>query len=344
MATYLDIGALQGSPGLDIGPLQSAGSTNQTVDPTAIASLQSLGTPYIVVPGIGPTHILSQQSLGTVTMTAPATVAPGYIPSPRAIGSPSLVGPIYPGAVPSRQFLGTPFLDAFQTCAPNAIASLQNVGTPSMAHVLSVSPAAIASLQAMGTPSMAGGPGALLPRAIASRQSMGIPALAGGSTGLAVYVGGLPWGGTVLLAGGNDTGAPVTYESQNPPTITSQTLGRWTLNIDLRDTTGNFAPARGQSIVLTEGGAKLFAGCIQSVGRQRLMGTQRDIIYHVLATDKSGICDRRLVKTNTYAAGSSVQAAILDIVTSCLNGEGITTTSASIPSTLGNLEIGRAHV
>jgi hypothetical protein len=317
------------------GNFSSSGG-DQTVDPTAIASQQAMGTTYIVVPGIGPSHVPSKQALGTVSMSAPATVAPAFIPSPRAIGNPALVGPIYPTAIASGQTLGTPFLDAEQGVDPTAIASLQAMGTPGLAHVLSISPTAIASQQAMGTPSIAGGPGALLPTAIKSQQAMGIPSISGGSTGLFVYVGGLPWLGEVMLEGANDTGAPVTYESQNPPTITSQTLGRWTLNIDLFDTTGNYAPARGQSIVITEGGAKLFAGCIQSVGRQRLMGTKKSILYHVLATDKSGICDRRLVKTNTYPAGSPVASAILDIVATCLNGEGITTLPQSLPP-LGTL-------
>ena len=169
---------------------------------------------------------------------------------------------------------------------------------------------------------------------------MGTPSFSGGSTELVVTVGGVVWPQTgptgTMNQGLSDTGAPITYEAQNPPTITSQTLGRWTLQIDLFDDTGTYAPARGQSIILTEGGYKFFAGCIQSVGRQRLMGTQNAIVYHVVATDKSGICDRRLVKTNTYLAGSSVAAAILDIVATCLNGEGITTTAASIPN-LGNL-------
>ena len=97
MASYLDIGPLQSGAGLDIGALQSQSSTLQTVDPTAIASQQSLGTPYIVVPGIGPTAIASRQALGTPSIGGgTVTVDPAFIPSPRAIGSPSLVGPIYP--------------------------------------------------------------------------------------------------------------------------------------------------------------------------------------------------------------------------------------------------------
>lgn len=288
----------------------------QTVDPTAIATGQAFGSPTIT---------------GGVQ-----TIDPNFIPSPRAIWNPGVVGPIYPNAAPSQQAFGTAFIDAIWTLSPNAIASEQAFGNPTLNFSETVSPTAIASLQALGTPSIVGGAGAVRPTSIKSQQLLGFPIMTGGGTGLAVYVGGQPWLGAVFLQGGNDTGAPVTYESQNPPTITSQTLGRWTLQLDLFDTTGNYAPARGQSIVVTEGGSKLFAGCIQTVGRQRLMATEKAIIYHVLATDKSGICDRRLVKTNTYPAGSSVAAAILDIVATCLNGEGITTTPASIPN-LGTL-------
>lgn len=295
-----------------------------------------MGTPYIVVPGIGPAHIPSQQSMGSPTISAPGTVSPAFIPSPRAIGNPALVGPIYPTGIPSQQSMGTPFLDAEQGVDPTAIASMQSMGSPTLNFSKTVAPTAIPTRQALGTPSITGGPNALLPTAIRSQQQMGIPSMTGGSTGLFLYVGGVPWQGTVLLQGGSDTGAPVTYESQNPPTITSQTLGRWTLNVDLFDTTGLYCPARGQSIVLTEGGQKLFAGCIQTVGRERLMGAKQAIVFHVLATDKSGICDRRLVKTNTYLAGTPVASAILDIVATCLNGEGITTSPTSLPP-LGTL-------
>ena len=312
---------------------------NQTVDPTAIASMQAMGTPYITVPGIGPTAIASQQAMGSPTMSAPATVYPAFIPSPRAIGSPSVVGPVYPAAIPSMQNMGTPFLNALQAIAPNVIPSMQNMGTPTVNFTKTVSPTAIASMQAMGTPTLIGGPNSLKPYAIPSQQRMGIPSLTGGSTGLFVNIGGAPWGGTVLSQGGSDTSAPTSYESSNPPTITSQTLGRWTLNIDLYDDTGNFAPAIGQTIQLMEGGFLLFAGCIQTVAYARLMNTAKAIIYHVTATDKSGICDHRIVPVITYPVGSDVAQTILSIVATSLNGEGITTTPQSIPQdgSLGTL-------
>jgi len=186
---------------------------------------------------------------------------------------------------------------------------------------------------------LTGGPNAILPGFAKSRRFVGIPALTGGNPQLSVYVGGAIWGGRVLALGGSDTAAPTTFESSNPPTITSQTLGRWTLNIDLYDDTNTYAPARGQTIVVMENGQKLFAGCIQTVGRARMMGSTSKIIYHVLATDKSGICDRRVVKTVTYPVGNDVAVTILDIVSNYLNGEGIITTPQSVPATgLGTLD------
>lgn len=175
------------------------------------------------------------------------------------------------------------------------------------------------------------------PYAIASQQSFGIPAIEGGSTALVVSIGGVVWPNAgqltgVLSEGGSDTAAPVSYEASNPPTISSQTLGRWTLQIDLFDATGNYTVAVGQTVQITEGGYTLFAGCVQTVGYARLMGTAKAIIWHVTATDKSGICDRRIVPVITFPAGSDVAQAILRIVANNLNGEGITTTPQSVPT------------
>ena len=306
---------------------------NQTVDPTAIASQQAMGTPYIVIPGIGAGHAPSQQSFGSPTMMGGTVIVyPATIPSPRAIGNPNLSGPMTPTAIPSQQSFGTPFIDAIWTLHPTAIPSQQSFGTVSLnVGSQQVAPTAIASQQSFGTVKITGGPSPIRATSIASQQAFGIPKLIGGSGVLTVTTGGSVYLGTVLSNGGSDTSAPVTYESSNPPTITSQTLGRWTLNVDLFDTTGLYAPTRGQTIVLTEGGQTLFAGCIQTVGRQRLMGTSQAIIYHVLATDKSGICDRRVVKPTTFPSGSDVAQVILTIVATSLNGEGITTLPSSVP-------------
>lgn len=340
MATYLDIGARQSGAGLDIGPLQSQSSFLQTVDPAAATSRRAVGTPYIVVPGIGPGFAPTRRHVGTPTIMGGAlTVSPAFAPTRRALGSPNIAGPVSMGAAPTRRFVGTPFLNAVQSIAPNAGVSRRFVGTPSLARSQSIAPAAAPTRRFVGTPSIKGGPGFVRPNPGVSRRFVGIPAIAGGNGQLTVYCGGAVWQGTVLAAGGSDSGAPVSYESSNPPTITSQTLGRWTLNVDLFDTTGNFAPTRGQTILVMENGLNLFAGCIQTVGRSRLMGTQKAIIYHVLATDKSGICDRRLIPTITFPAGSDVAQVIFAIVATNLNGEGISTTPQSVPDdgSLGTL-------
>jgi Concanavalin A-like lectin/glucanases superfamily len=304
---------------------------NQTVSPTAIASGQALGTTYIVVPGIGPDSVPSQQSFGTPSVSGGTiTISPSTIPTPRAVGLPNIAGPVSPGYVPSQQSFGNPVLNAFQNVAPTSIASQQSFGTPVVSHSQQVTPTSVPSQQSLGTPAITGGPSFLLPASIPSQQSFGLPTLGGSYDGtLAVYVGGSIWPGQVMALGASDTAAPTTYESSNPPTIESQTLGRWVLNIDLGDDTGQFAPALSQTIVITEGGQKLFAGCIQTVGRQQLMAGSM-ILYHVVATDKSGICDRRLILTQTYPAGNDVAATILDIVANYLNGEGIITTPQSV--------------
>jgi len=323
-----------------------AATGDQTVNPTAIASQQATGTPYIVIPGLNPAAIASQQALGMPTMSAPSTVNPAFIPSPRAIGSPGVVGPIYPAAIPSQQNMGTPFIQPPpQEVDPTAIASMQSMGTPMVNYSTAIAPSAIPSQQAMGEPTMKGGPNQIRPTAIASQQSMGIPAIGGGSTALVVTVGGNVWPNAgsatgVLSKGGSDTAAPVSYESPNPPTITSQTLGRWTLQIDLFDDTGNYTVAVGQTVVITEGGYTLFAGCVQTIQYSRLMGTVKAIIWHVTATDKSGICDRRIIPVTTFVAGTDIATGvILPIVQNYLNGEGITTTSLSVPTdgSLGTL-------
>jgi hypothetical protein len=318
----------------------------QGISPSHIPSQQSFGTPYIVIPGIVPTAISSQQAFGTPLLSGPSGTFPATIPPPRAVGNPSLVGPLYPGYVASEQSFGTPFVDALQNLDPTAIASQQAFGTPTVNFTESVAPTAIASQQALGSPTVTGGPHPMLPTTIKSQQAFGIPSITGGSGQLIVNIGGVPWGGSVgagtsgvLALGGSDTAAPTTYEPSNPPTITSQTLGRWTLNIDLIDDSGLLCPAVGATIQITEGGYLLFAGCIQTVAYQRLMGTSSTIIFHVTATDKSGICDRRIVPVITFPAGNDVAQTILTIVANNLNGEGITTTPQSVPQdgSLGSL-------
>lgn len=124
--------------------------------------------------------------------------------------------------------------------------------------------------------------------------------------------------------------------------IQSQTIGRWSASVTLFDNSGTVATlfngangGVGLSITIQEFGQKLFAGCVQQVVATRFMGTTSGIRYQITATDKSGICDRRVVKTAKYTADQDAADVVRDIVTNYLNGEGITT--ANVPATLGAL-------
>jgi hypothetical protein len=276
---------------------------------------------------------------GTVTMDI------HFAPTRRALGSVNIAGPISPAAAVSRRFVGTPFLNAIWNIDPAAALSRRSASSVTVNYASSIAPAAATSRRHIPGPvTMTGGPNPLKIYPAPSRRACGIVAISGGSTALVVSIGGNVWPNTgsqtgVLSQGGSDTGAPVSYESANPPTITSQTLGRWTLQIDLFDDTGNYTVAVGQTVQITEGGYTLFAGCVQTVQYTRLMGTTKAFIWHVTATDKSGICDRRIVPVITFPAGNDVAQTILAIVAADLNGEGITTTPQSVPQdgSLGTL-------
>lgn len=142
-----------------------------------------------------------------------------------------------------------------------------------------------------------------------------------------------------LSIGGVDLSA---YHKEEFATIQSQTIGRWTASIELFDNTGTiatlFAGANGGvglSITIQEYGFKLFAGCIQSVVTQRYLSTTGAMTFQITATDKSGICDRRVVKKTVYTSDLDGADVIRDIVANYLNGEGITT--VNVPLSLGAL-------
>lgn len=323
------------------GGLPFATSGTQTADPAHAASRRSIGSVFITPPGIGPAAAVSRRHIpgsvaiggGTVTMGI------GFAPTRRALGVPNLAGPVHPDAAISRRFVGTPFINAISSVSPAAATSRRSVSNVRVDIVQSIAPDAAASRRSVGSVTMTGGPNPIKIYPAPSRRACGVVAISGGSTQLVVNIGGAPWGGTVLSQGGSDTAAPASYESSNPPTITSQTLGRWVLNVDLFDDSGLYAPAVGQTIQVMEGGYLLFAGCIQTIAYARLMGTVKSLIYHVTATDKSGICDRRIVPVITFPAGSDVAQSILSIVQNNLDGEGILTTPQSVPQdgSLGSL-------
>lgn len=165
-----------------------------------------------------------------------------------------------------------------------------------------------------------------LPPSEAPAQSAA-PTVTGGDPSMQLFIGG------VNLSA---------YHLEENANIDSQTIGRWTARVSLFDNSGTvlalFAGANngvGLSITIQEYDQKLFAGCVQSVAAQRYLGTGSGIRYDITATDKSGICDRRVVKKALYLASQDGADVVRDIVTNYLGGEGITT--VNVPASLGLL-------
>ena len=96
----------------------------------------------------------------------------------------------------------------------------------------------------------------------------------------------------------------------------------------------------GLTVRVTELGATLFAGCIDTVAVDREMPFDSNtiIIYHITALDKTSICDHRIVTLPTYAVGQDVVSVILDVVANYLSGEGITTQGVPAAGSLGMLD------
>lgn len=318
---------------------------DQSISPSAVPSHRSFGTQVVAGPVI-PATVPSHRSFGTVDISGGVKdISPGSVPVHRAFGVPIVAGPILPGTVPSRRGFGTPFINAETTLLPAAVPSNRSFGNPRISFVEQIFPSAVPAHRSVASPTISGANQHLLPATVPANRSFGIPAITGGSGGFFLFVSNKPYAGQVLGLGASDPGTPQSFASASPPTITSQTLGRWTLTIDLYDETGTNIPVFGQSIAVVEGFERRFAGCIQTVLAEPLMGTEQfitgrptHVVYHVTATDKSGICDRRDVTGKTYTVTDpntggprQISAVILDIVANYLNGEGITTTPQSVP-------------
>ncbi len=186
---------------------------------------------------------------------------------------------------------------------------------------------------------------------IPSQQNWGTPTITGGVQTLQLYLGGvlmsLPW----FAPAGTGT-------NRAPTTITSQAIGRATATFDLIDTNGSLVGSGGVfptmlglvglTVKITELGYTLFAGCIDTVDADIEMGTLGNpvITYHCTALDKASICDHRIVPQRTYQVVDpqgnplivQVSFVILDIVSNCLNGEGITTQGVPQDGSLGTLD------
>ena len=308
--------------------------------------------PQTITPG-APIPSLQNWFTPVVTAPTPLTITPvAAIPQLRNWYTPTVAGPITLGAaIPSRQsWPTTDFINLEQRLIPAApIPSRQSwPATDRVAHTITVRPAApIPSLRTWYAPTVSGNAQFILASpVIRGPRSFPFPTVSGGNADvfLRLYLGGVDVSNRLLIYGANDNsgvGGGVQGGGGNaapqPVSIESQTIGRWNARFDLYCGDGSFAPAIGSTVLFTEAGRRMFAGCLVKVVTERMMSTVQQIVFHCQAVDKSGICDHRVVKAVTYPAGSDVAATILDICANSLNGEGITTNGVPTDGSLGVL-------
>lgn len=92
-------------------------------------------------------------------------------------------------------------------------------------------------------------------------------------------------------------------------------------DFQLKDVTGTYRPAPGQSVQLYDGATLVFGGIIDEVEEYRALGNSM-LVCEVPANDYHEIADRVLV-AETYT-GQTAGAIIEDIRSKYLNGEGVT--------------------
>ena len=336
MSASIDIGAIQ-APAIDIGAIQNTVSTGpQTITPSA--------------PAIPTGEHWPEPSVSSNWQT----INPGVIPTGQSWPTPSVIGNQQISAtIPTGEHWPTPFIDLQQTIAPAAkIPSGERWPTPDVALTTDIFPTKIPSGESWPTPTIRGSTQFINTSPIPSGESWPTPAIHGGNTSLRMYVGGID---VTSVIGPN--AMPVGYSAIGAGTnagasqITSQAIGRATMTFDLVDLGGTIVgPAGiftntdsmcGLTVRVTEQGATLFAGCIDTCAADREMPFRPGwvlVVYHITALDKTSICDRRVVTSASYAAGTDVVADILDVVQNYLNGEGITTQGVPPLGSLGTLD------
>lgn len=305
--------------GLDIAALRRLKRTDNEFDPTE-------GSGRRKVPNI--TATFAPQFL---RFTGAA------IPAHRAWPTPTIAGPqiISPATLIGPRRFATPSVTVDQKITmAAALSGPRSWPTPAVANVQTIAPAgpAIGPHRSWPSPTVAGAPqfisvGRTGVSAITGPRSWPTPGVSGGTQG------------TFLFLSGVDRTRYFRLDT-NPCQIQSQTIGRWTMTLDFYNAAGvdDWAPVLGQSIVVIDYGDRVFAGCITEIVTERFLSREYDVLYHVTATDKSGICDRRLVTGKTYAAADwdDCTEVVLDIVANYLVGEGITT--QGVPASLGPLD------
>lgn len=313
------------------GGIAPIDNTRWTVDNRAQLAWLRLGAGRL---GLGP---------GGRRIVVPGYQPPGLplpaIPTGLSWASPIVVaGPITCPKIASGESWPTPQINGLTifvgTASPFTIGipSAETWYPPRVAHVLVITPAApaIATGEHWFSPTIGGGPKFISILPIASLERWPAPTLTGGLDGIFLYMSGVDRTNYLRVDSGTVN-------------IDSQTIGRWHARFDLHVSDLSFAPVLGQAVIIQDFGRRVFAGCVSEVVTDRFMSTDKEIIYHVTAVDKSGICDHRVITGKTYAVtdqfGSPADVAgiILDIVANYLNGEGITPGGVPTDGSLGTL-------
>ena len=298
-----------------------SGPTTQTLHPSVIPTGEHWGSPTVT---------------GGLLAIIPAEPA---INTGERWYTPDVAGPINPTKIPSGEHWPTPGVDLFQKIAPATIPSGEHWFTPAVAIVQQITlAAAIPTSESWNSPVVESGVQFVNTRPIPSGESWPTPGVTGGRGGFQLFLGGIDYTAYMNVSGGT--------ASQ----ITSQTLGRWQMTFELADRNGTLyqnsiaspavsppAPLVGMTVLVIDNGLRIFAGCIQSIVDDRVINQPYAALYQITATDKSAICDHRVVTGTTYPSGSDAAQTILAIVASYLNGEGIGTSQIPTDGSLGTL-------
>lgn len=316
-----DLGALQ-TGSMSLGALQAEEAEPQEITPDSIGPVATLGAPALSL------------SSGNQTIT-PTSIGPV-----ATLGSPELLGPqvLTPTGIGPLATLGEPTLSgAPVSISPVGIAAGTTLGEPRLANVISISPDSRASTLALGEPELLGQDRFLFPEGLGPTARLGPPTLQGGETGLQVFIAGVDrsrW----LRRG--------TASNASPPTVRSQTRGRWTASVEFHNVPGGhphhidtslewIRPKVGMTFLLKEFGRTVFRGCLSQIESERLPGSPHVLIYRCDAKDKSYICDHRIVR-RVFAAEEDAADVVLEILGEFLNGEGIAL-DPEFPASLGAL-------
>ncbi len=295
------------------GTFYSVGSpatSAQTVTPAAaVAGPRAVPSPVV--------------SGGNLTIT-PAAVGPN-----RNFANPVVSGPVTVPTVIGPRSIGSPSVTVAQTITlGSAVIGPRNIPTTGrVAHIQVVTlAAAVQGPRAIPVPLVTGGPQYISVYGVRGPRNIAPPAVSGGELATRIYIAGvertehLGW-------------------QQGQFTIQGQDIGRWRAQFALWQPNGisGYRPQVGETFLVLDQEYRVMAGCITDVVLDRYLCTEDKIWYTCQASDKSAICDHRIVRGKTYPAGSDVVSTILDINANFLNGEGLSMEGVPEVGTLGTL-------